>query len=353
MNLTTVPQIAEFAAAVRQALADLPAEEVEELTDGLEADLAEAFSEDLARELPDPGAYADELRAAAGLPRLQQPKRRATIRAAVAEAVTVAESRASGFFDKNAATQFVASLRPAWWIVRGWVAFQVVAMWIGGLGVDLLPTSLTSLAVMLVMVAGSVFLGWKSWPTWLRVLIWFGNAFAVLMLLVSVSSVPTNRDIDRTIMNFSYGAGDSGEMAGVSLDGNEVTNIFAYGADGKPLSNVQLFDQDGNPLRTSVPGVIGCLEHFDETEYVDGDDCKTPGVWVPNSLETGAKAWNVYPMQMIESTPDDPDTPAPGVVAQDRPAPFLKVPALLLATPDDQHQGDETAKDSAAKKSNG
>ena len=65
---TVTPEIVEFAQGVRAALADLPAEEVDDLTEGLEADLAEAYAEDLQRELPDPAAYATELRAAAGLP---------------------------------------------------------------------------------------------------------------------------------------------------------------------------------------------------------------------------------------------------------------------------------------------
>jgi hypothetical protein len=70
---TVTPEIAEFAQGVRAALADLPAEEVDDLTDGLEADLAEAYAEDLQRELPDPAAYATELRAAAGLPMRTKP----------------------------------------------------------------------------------------------------------------------------------------------------------------------------------------------------------------------------------------------------------------------------------------
>ena len=65
---TVTPEIVAFAQGVRAALADLPAEEVDDLTEGLEADLAEAYAEDLQRELPDPAAYATELRAAAGLP---------------------------------------------------------------------------------------------------------------------------------------------------------------------------------------------------------------------------------------------------------------------------------------------
>ena len=39
---TVTPEIVEFAQGVRAALADLPAEEVDDLTEGLEADLAEA-----------------------------------------------------------------------------------------------------------------------------------------------------------------------------------------------------------------------------------------------------------------------------------------------------------------------
>ena len=46
-------------------------------------------------------------------------------------------------------------------------------------------------------------------------------------------------------------------------------------------------------------------------------------------METGAQAWNVFPMKMVESTFEDPTKPVVGAVAQDRPAPFLKVPALF------------------------
>ena len=56
-----------FASAVRAALSDLPADEVNDLTEGLEADLAEHFDEDPDEPMPDPIAYADELREAAGL----------------------------------------------------------------------------------------------------------------------------------------------------------------------------------------------------------------------------------------------------------------------------------------------
>ncbi|GAA3618916.1 hypothetical protein GCM10022223_39650 [Kineosporia mesophila] len=64
--------IADYLAAVRTALADLPADEVDELTGGLEADLAESLAENGSpvEVFGPPEAYAAELRSAgAGGPR--------------------------------------------------------------------------------------------------------------------------------------------------------------------------------------------------------------------------------------------------------------------------------------------
>jgi uncharacterized membrane protein len=63
-----LPVITEFAAAVRSALSDLGPDEADDLTDGLEADLTDRLADGDATELGDPAAYAEELRAAAGLP---------------------------------------------------------------------------------------------------------------------------------------------------------------------------------------------------------------------------------------------------------------------------------------------
>ena len=68
MNSTRIPaEISAFATSVRHALGDLPAQEVDDLTDGLEADLAQVYAGEHPRALPDPSAYAMELRTAAGL----------------------------------------------------------------------------------------------------------------------------------------------------------------------------------------------------------------------------------------------------------------------------------------------
>lgn len=68
-STTTNAQVIAFAAAVREALNDLPAEDVDELVDGLEADLTERAADgDADFEFGDPDLYAAELRSAAGLP---------------------------------------------------------------------------------------------------------------------------------------------------------------------------------------------------------------------------------------------------------------------------------------------
>ena len=66
-----VEDVRAYVPAVRAWLADLPADEVEELTAGMEADLAERAAESggpLGGLLGQPEAYAAELRSAAGLP---------------------------------------------------------------------------------------------------------------------------------------------------------------------------------------------------------------------------------------------------------------------------------------------
>ncbi|RMI02417.1 HAAS signaling domain-containing protein, partial [Cellulomonas triticagri] len=70
--------VADYAAEVRTHLADLPQDQVDDLTDGLEADLADALADPTGRpaDMPPgltarfgaPAEYARELRAAAGLP---------------------------------------------------------------------------------------------------------------------------------------------------------------------------------------------------------------------------------------------------------------------------------------------
>ncbi|MFT4220964.1 MAG: hypothetical protein QM611_10645, partial [Microbacterium sp.] len=99
MNTTTSTaldiRISAFAAAVRRELGDLPVEEVDDLVDGLEADLADqAADAGDGFELPEPVAYASELRSAAGLPeRSDAASARVPLRERVARARAAASAR--------------------------------------------------------------------------------------------------------------------------------------------------------------------------------------------------------------------------------------------------------------------
>ncbi len=114
-------EIRDYVARVRRALDDLRADDVDELTSGMEADLAEIRSEagSLVARLGEPETYAAELRAAAGLPpRSAVASRTRGMREATA---TVRESY-------DAALQrhpwlrhprdYVRTLHPAWWLLR-------------------------------------------------------------------------------------------------------------------------------------------------------------------------------------------------------------------------------------------
>ena len=70
IKMPTAHDVNEYVQQVRAELADLPPDDVEELTGGLEADLAERLAEspDGLAGLGSPQVYAAELRSAAGLP---------------------------------------------------------------------------------------------------------------------------------------------------------------------------------------------------------------------------------------------------------------------------------------------
>lgn len=309
------PQIASFAEAVRDALHDLPAEEREELTEGLEADLAEAYAEDLERELPDPVEYATELRNAAGLPKSETTE----VGMFATLALSMRRTRASmaSVVRENPALEpvvdFLVASRPAWWLVRAWVAAGLVSAFLG-LNSGFIPMSGLVGATFILLLVVSVQWGRGRWGAdRLTPVIVLGNVAAALLLLPVADWA--NQD------TYAYVNEGPGDLTGVYLDGEPVTNIFPYDADGEPLEDVQLFTDAGRPLATSVQGGNGC---FDDT-------CDTPALWFPRSVESGTPVFNVFPMSMIAGIYGEyGDVEAnPDAVPEDRKSPFLKVPALL------------------------
>lgn len=282
--------VAVFAAAVRSHLADLPADEVEDLTDGLEADLLDQ-AEDQNRwpVAKDAARYADELRTAAGLPSKPLPVTSPTLRERLIE------------FDLNArakVTQFVRSsrfgawlidllvaMRPAWWLFRGWAVYVTIWM-LAARQSRLLPTELLGWAMLFAVVLVSVQWGRGRWlpQRWLK-------AVRVLMSAAAIAAAPI---LALGVLDTVNNAVEASQVysnpspVGLNLDGRPVTNIFGYDADGHPIAQIQLFDQNGDPLVT-----VGQNGTGQDADYNGG-----PGsVPIPYAKVGDNRIWNVFPLR--------------------------------------------------------
>ena len=339
MNATTVDitaDIAAFAEQVRGQLADLPADEVDDLTDGLEADMAEAFADSPGHELPEPASYALELRNAAGLP--MQSKGRSSIRGAftgLAQGWRDARTDINVSLRKSTALagvlDFLVELRPAWWLIRAWVAYYAASIFLGFSAGGVIPGHPLGVIALVFFSVVSIQWGRARWlpRRGLPRLIALGNLIAVALLLPALWFVNGQSYFWGYDAAYSEGVYDQ-TGTGITLDGEPVSNVFAYGADGVLLKNVQLFDESGRPLAPV---------HDREVSTTCPDvavDCSVGGgyVQVPSRLETGADVWNVFPLSIVRMVYVDDGVsmspaPAPGSKAEQQKAPFLKVPAVL------------------------
>jgi hypothetical protein len=269
VNTTVDGDVARYAAAVRAAFEDLPGPEREVLLEDLEDHLEEVAAETggpLEERLGQPQAYAAELRASAGLPapggarrrrrslavrlRTSRPARR------LGRLVGAAAAHPAG----EAVVGFLPELRPAWWVLRGWLAVMLASFGLAFLYAHdttfPVPTILGSQVVGLLAaaaaVAGSVALGRRGAATpRARRLLVVANAALGLFALLLALDVGAGYAAARAPYPAEYLAGYPQPADGLRQDGVEISNIFAFDADGKPLGGVYLVDQDGNPVLAS------------------------------------------------------------------------------------------------------
>ncbi|MFC4241833.1 hypothetical protein ACFOYW_00490 [Gryllotalpicola reticulitermitis] len=311
-----------FAAAVREALSDLPTDEIDELTDGLEADLVERAEESGGTStFGDPVAYAEELRSAAGLPPRGGPS---TERRFVGE--EIARLLAAGVKGVRAnpagawLLDLLVALRPVWWVLRGWTVYQVVILVATGRSTGVVPidpqlvgsTKLAGWVLLLACVLVSVQWGrgrWLPWR-WLRVLL-IASSIGTVLAFIPVCYAAINGT--ETAAEVNSASSSSIVPQGLYDNGNEVYNIYAYGADGKPLSDVRLFDQDGHALQTNPDP--------DANTTFDGTTANGQTLTLePSQRADGVTAWQVYPLQSDGSSSVT--------------APFTQVQPLLPTSPD-------------------
>jgi hypothetical protein len=261
MNTNVIaPEVQDFLAVVRRQLADLDPDEQRDITEGLEADLTDLVAERGGEALGDPVAYARELRAAAGLaPEMGRSRHHVDLSGGVHSFLDEAHQ----LFDRSAAALpgdtagVLASVQPAWWVLRAWLAVEVVAYFLGSWNLQVIPGSnLPGTIALLVAGVLSVQLGrGRLWPgdRWrkgagLRMILLALNCFAVLMVPVVLDRLQHDGSM------YGYQEVATARPHGLQLNGVPVRNIYPYDAQGHPLTGIQLLDRSGHPLSLDVGG---------------------------------------------------------------------------------------------------
>ncbi|GAB3908238.1 DUF1700 domain-containing protein [Microbispora bryophytorum] len=253
MNPPMTPQ--NYAAAVREALADLPAHDRDALLEDLDEHLAEVAAEpgmSLEERLGSPEAYAAELRAAyGGRPPGGGSSLGGRLRERMSGAVRRVHTRLLVLPPYRQAAVFAPELRPAWWVLRGYAIALAVLAPISAPG--LIPGDIAAWVFTLAVVWGSVWLGRRGrtgGSRWGRALLLGANLVAAVLVITAMADVPSASSRD---VAFDYGPRPQVHTLGVQVErvsslGGDVSNIFPYAEDGTPLRNVRLYDQDGNPI---------------------------------------------------------------------------------------------------------
>lgn len=282
-------RIRSFAASVRAHLDDLPAEDAEDITTGLVADLVEKAADNGgAIDLDDPAAYAEELRLAAGLPSRSAAARSIPlgVRFSTWRSSTAASIRRSAF---GAGTlDLLITLRPVWWVLRGAAIYAVLLAMTGRTWGGFWPEMPLGWLALAGITLVSVQWGRGRWLPENRL-----RHVRTAVSVVAVIALPF-AFVWMATPHVEYYDEGYYPQDGLMLDGAEVGNIFAYDAEGNLLPEVQLFTEDGTPL-----DLIGA--NRDEEFIWSGGDDET--VTVPLRDFRDQPIWNVYPLQ--EASMDD------------------------------------------------
>jgi hypothetical protein len=324
MSTTTLSAgVAAFATAVRAALADLPADEVEDLTDGLEADLTERAEDTESLDLGDPVAYAQELRSAAGLaPAARKAPRSESLPESWREVLRDFRQLPKEHAVLRRLGAFFESLRPLWWLFRAWAAYMIIAALDGALSGA--PINPFNVFVGIVLLIASVQFGRGKWlpRRWMRNLLTAVNVVVIITVPFAVAwgiSLAANPSA-------SYADSSTADLSGTGLmmNGSPVWNVFAYDSNGQPLTGVQLFDQDGHPLSAAADPSQESAHYSTDTS----DVCFVPSAAVPGRL-----AWNVFPLAQPPCTDINAITSEPNQSPFEVPAsPEAATVAPLAAT---------------------
>jgi hypothetical protein len=248
VNGTTLesPEVAAYLAAVRAELADLPAEEREDLLADVEASLVDAGDPPALA----PAAFAAELRDAAGLD--PGPA------AAPAGAPSLVDSLRA-WASSERAVRLLATARelaPIWWLARAYVATAAIALlagwgWPLGSGTRSYTLSIETSALVLAG-AGlvSVWLGLRG----RRGLSGHSRIRLAVNVALALAAIPVAvHSLDRLDERPYFTVVAAEPVSGLANSGVPIRNLYPYSRDGRLLHDVLLYDDRGLP----VPIMIG------------------------------------------------------------------------------------------------
>ena len=277
MNGTRTDEITAYVAAVRAALAGLPEATRDELLEDLPEHLAEVAADDigtLVDRLGPPSVYAAELLAGAGYvggfpdppPKRDQV---AEMRETLLRYLRIADARTGPLLGHAHASEFLRQLRPAWWVLRGYLAAMVIAWMLDDSGqpIGLLPriggSEVVALLLLAAAVLGSIWLGRRSagLAKGPRYGLYAGTAVLVLVALSGfLNADSSTRGSFYSDVNYESPYG-------------HVEDVFVYDEQGRLIEGARLFDQNGQPIRL---GNASCYDEAYGGESPAPDDAKYP-----------------------------------------------------------------------------
>jgi HAAS domain-containing protein len=252
VNSTAQDEITAYVEGVRAALTGLPEATVLELLDDLPEHLAEVQAEGtgtLTERLGTPQRYAAELRATAGFvggfpePPTSAWESFADVRDKAVKLLHQADAKAGPVIGYPTASEFLVLLRPAWWVLRGYLAAMTLAYLLSDYSSGLLPTLggsvIFGLVLLTACVVASISFGrrgsrLKPWP---RFALYSATVFLVIFALTGV-------------LNAGLSNGPTYSDAG-NYDSNPYSNVqdvFVYDTQGHLVQGARLFDQEGSPI---------------------------------------------------------------------------------------------------------
>ncbi len=314
---TVKPEVDRYVKEVAPHLAVLPADERADLLEDLSQHLLEIAAEPgppLAERLGSPEAYAAELLASAGVTVTGRPRP-----PLLARAVSVA-GRARASWVGQEALRLLPVLRPAWWVVRAYLAVSLLSAleqngsYPGFPLPHLLGNPALGLLGVLVAIPLSVRLAQRPLPRAGRLAVLGGNVVLVLyaLTLLGRAGTPDVRYIESSgtpwSATFDRGCLSTGA-------GRPITNLYAYDTEGRLLDPVLLYDQNGQPIDNLCPDVDERGRRL-STEY--------------RHDVNGAPVINAFPRRQSAFVQADPSFDRPGWAPQPDATVPVKPPAVVV-----------------------